>query len=1114
MSRRNHPKALMFLLVALSVSTLWGQTQGEITGEVADSSGALIPGAAVTVTNEGTNVSRQGTTNSSGIYSFPSLIPGTYRVRVETSGFQAEERSGVTLQVQQVARIDFRMVVGQVSETLTIAATAEMLTTENATVGTVIENKTIVEMPLNGRNFLQLVALSPNVSFGFGGSSQQTSQVGGQRAAQAISISGARSEFNHFTLDGIENTDNNFNNYVFLPSIDALDEFKVQTGVYPAEFGRNVSQINVSTKSGTNAYHGALFEFFRNYKMDANDFGFTSVVPVKNPLVRNQYGFTLGGPVVIPKVFNGKNRLFFMTNYEALRNRTGQQGIASVPSAALRGGNFSSISQVIYDPATRKQSGNTVIATPFPQQIIPATRFNGKSVALLSYYPLPNVPGAGQANNYQQLLSQTQDTDQFTARIDFAEKSNSNWFGRWSWGDESGTTPGTFPGQGQTVVTRPQQVVISNTRILSSSTVNEFRFGYNRFINESLQQNAYQNNVVGQIGGIPGIAIPTPVIYGIPNIGITGYTGFGDIASAPNLSHENTFQWIDNMSMTRGRHSIRFGADIRRDRYNQSGNQFPRGSFAFSGQATQSLQSTSNTGNGMADYLLGLVRTSSGALGLAVAQLRATRQFYYIDDSWKIRSNLTISLGLRYEFSPPYHDKHDGAINVDLPSLFDPTHRPTLVRAGKGDFFQGLTFALGPEVQVARDGRLGSSLVNADYTNFAPRIGVAYSVGPKLTIRSGFGIFYATDIGNSSYDLARNLFVRRTANSDSNFPNLTLDNPFLSQGTPIVVAPLPLGTFVGLRKPYVLQYLFNIQQQLTKDSVLEIGYAGSEGHKLAHYYGANFPLPGPGNVQSRRPYTEFANIFYMESGINSNYNALTAKLTQRFSHGLTSLVSYTFSKSIDNGSSVRARNGDAASEDQQNPYDMRAERGVSIFNSPHRFVTSFTYEPPIGKGKQWLSRGGVPRVILGDWQIGSIITAVTGYPFTITSGIDDANIGGNSTQRPNYLGTQLTPLSGIQDPQQWFNPAAFARVTPFTFGNSGRDTIVGPGTFQWDFSALKSFPMPVEGHKLQFRFEAFNFPNRPNFSIPNSSLTGAAFGKITTTAVKMRELQLSLKYIF
>lgn len=225
MSRRNHTKVLLFLLVALSVSTLWGQTQGEITGEVADSSGALIPGAAVIVTNEGTNVSRQGTTNSSGVYSFPSLTPGTYRVRVETSGFQAEERSGIILQVQQVARIDFRMVVGQFSETLTIAATAEMLTTENATVGTVIENKTIVEMPLNGRNFLQLVALSPNVSFGFGGSSQQTSQVGGQRAAQAISISGARSEFNHFTLDGIENTDNNFNNYVFLPSIDALDEF-------------------------------------------------------------------------------------------------------------------------------------------------------------------------------------------------------------------------------------------------------------------------------------------------------------------------------------------------------------------------------------------------------------------------------------------------------------------------------------------------------------------------------------------------------------------------------------------------------------------------------------------------------------------------------------------------------------------------------------------------------------------------------------------------------------------------------------------------------------------------------------------------------------------------
>jgi hypothetical protein len=1113
MARKHYARAFLLLVAILSVSILHGQTQGEITGEITDTSGAVVPGASVTVTNEGTNVSRRVITNAAGTYSFPSLLPATYRLRVEKTGFQSEERGGIELQVQQVARIDFRMEVGQVSETLNITATAPLLATENATTGTVIENKRIVDLPLNGRNFLQLVALSPNVSSGFGSSGLQATVVGGQRAAQNISVAGQRGEFNHFTLDGIENTDNSFNVYVFLPSIDALEEFKVQTGVYPAEFGRSVSQINVSTKSGTNGYHGTLFEFFRNSKMDANDFGFTSVAPVKNALVRNQYGFTLGGPVVIPRVFNGKDRLFFMANYEALRNRTGVHQIASVPPAAMRNGDFSGIPQVVYDPATRVQTGNTITAQPFLGNIIPASRFSGKALTLFQYYPLPNVPVAGLVNNYQQLIGERQDADQFTARIDFAESARSTWFGRWSWDDEFSTNPATFPNQGQKVLANAQQAMISNTRVLSPATVNEFRFGYNRLIDETLQDNAFVNNVVGQIGGIPGIAAPTPIIWGIPSIGIAGFSGFGDLASAPYLGHTNIFEWIDNFSINRGKHSIRFGGEIRRDQYNQSGNQFPRGSFSFSGQATQNPQSASNTGSGLADYLLGLVRTSSGALGLAVAQLRGTRQYYYIDDSWKIRPNLTLSLGLRYELAPPYVDKHNNMINVQLPSLFDANRRPTLVRAGSGDFFQGLPFVFPSAVQVARDSRLGDALVQTYYKGFAPRIGLAYSATSRWTIRGGFGLFYAQDIGNVGFDLARNLAVRRTANADPNFPtNLTLDNPFLSQGTVLVTAPLPLGQCYCNRLPYVLQYLFNIQRQLTNDSVLEIGYTGNEGHRLDHYYGANFPLPGPGNVQSRRPYPELANIFYLESGINSNYNALTAKLTERFSRGFTALVSYTFSKSIDNGSSVRARSGDPSSENQQNPYDMRAERAASVFNASQRLVVSLLWEAPLGKGKLWLS-SGVPSFVLGDWQMGSIFTAASGFPFTVTSGIDDANIGGNSTQRPNYSGVPLAPPGG-KDPQEWFNPAAFTRVPQYTFGMVGRNTVIGPDLFEWDFSAMKNFPMPVESHKLQFRLEAFNIPNRPNFSIPNSNLLGASFGKITSTATNMRQLQLSLKYIF
>lgn len=1094
------PIGAFLLLMVLSLSTLPGQTQGEITGEVTDSTGAAMAGVSITVTNEGTNVSRQVVTNTSGAYTFPSLLPGAYRVRAEMDGFQSIVRSGIQLQVQQVARLDFRMQVGQVNEVVNVSGAAPMLTTESATTGTVIENKRIVDLPLNGRNFLQLVALSPNVSYGFGTAGQQASIQGGQRSQQNISVSGQRSEFNRFTLDGVENTDGNFNSYVFLPSIDALEEFKVQTGVYPAEFGRATSQINVSTKAGTNAYHGALFEFFRNDNMDANNFSFTSSRSIKDPFVRNQYGFTLGGPVQVPKLFNGKDRLFFLANYEALRDRKGLRRIADLPNAEMRSGNFSRISQVIYDPGTRVRSGSQIVASAFAGNIIPSNRFNGKAQKLLEFYPLPNIPAAGLARNYEATEVRRQDSDQFTTRVDFAETSSSNWFGRWSWGDELELTPSTFPRQGFKLDTKVQQAMLSNTRVLTPAIVNEFRFGYNRFRNSNLQASAFERNVVGELGGIPGIAVPEPIIWGIPSIGITGFTGFGETGTAPNLTRSHVFQWIDNVSISRGRHSFRFGAEIRRDRYNQIGNQFPRGSFGFSGQATQNPVSPANTGYGMADYILGLTRNSSGSLGLAVAQLRASRQYYYLDDSWKILPNLTINLGLRYEFSPPYRHKHDGLINTQLLSLFDPARRPTVVRAGTGDFYESMPFRYAADVQIARDGRLGDRLVRSDGNDFAPRLGLAYSPTPNWTIRSGFGMFYTQDIGNARYDMSRNLAARRDDTSNSDFPNLTLDAPFASLGTVVVNFPLILSNNYNRRTPYVVQYLFNIQRELTQNSMVEIGYTGNQGHKLERFRPFNFPTPGPGNVQTRRPFPELGIIQMTDSVVSANYHALTAKFQQRFAHGFTSLVSYTFSKAIDYGSAIRTHAGD---EDfPQNTYDLKASRGLANFHQKHRYVTSVLWEPPLGKGNRWL----------GNWQIGSIFTYRTGLPYTVQNGIDDANIGWNS-QHPNRTAAPLDPPGG-RSPQQYFNRAAFSRIQPFTFGDVGRHTMIGPEQFSWDFSSMKKFPMPVEGHELQFRFEAFNLPNRPNFSTPTASFSSSSFAVISSTVTTMREIQLSLKYVF
>jgi outer membrane receptor protein involved in Fe transport len=1102
--------ALVLLLGAWAVRPSFGQTLGEITGVVTDPTGAVVAGAAVTVTNPQTGLTRAATTNTAGNYVFPALQPGTYNVRVEMQGFRTEVRSDVQLQVQQTARLDFQLAVGAVTETVEVAGGAPLLNTENATVGTVIDNQRIVELPLNGRNFIQLVALSPNVNANFASGGAATSRQGGDRSRQQISVAGMRREFNNYTLDGIANTDVNFNTYTFLPSIDALQEFKVQTGVYSAEFGRAAAQVNVSTKGGTNQYHGAAFEFLRNSHLDARPFGFTSRVPVTAPFKWNQYGFALGGPVQIPKLFRGRDRLFFLSNYEGFRERRQTQVVYSTPPAAMRRGDFAQLlpGTVLRDPLNRDAAGNKL---PFPGNIIPANRLDPIAIKLLEFYPEPNIAGTGLANNYLSLQNNTNDKDQFTQRIDLVESSRSNWFGRYSWSDEYQVEP-ALKLNGHTLDVKVDQAMISNTRVLSPNWVNEFRFGYTGFFNNYAGELTGKRDPIKEFG--IGLIDPDPAAWGTPGISITGFSGFGDDVNGPFTINNHAFQWVNNLSWTRGAHSLKFGLEIRRDRFNQVGNQNARGVLDFQ---------TIATGYGFGDYMLGYVQRTQDAGGLAVSQFRTTSQAYYIDDTWKVRPNLTLSLGLRYEYTPPWASKNDTNMNIWFPQAYDgPGLHPCYVRIGSGEVYQNTIVRFDPRICVARDGRLGDRLVQHDRNDFAPRLGVAWSPTPKWTVRAGAGVFFVVDTGNPRFDMSRNMSGRLTSTADPQLLNLTIRNPF-SQGATICGVPSPpfvcVQTPQGLandyyrRTPYVTQYELNFQRQLTNDTVLEFGYLGSQAHKLERLTSRNLPPPSPtGSVVSRQPVPEFGNIQVLQGVVSSNYHSLSAKLTRRLSGGLTYLAGYTFAKSIDNGSGIRT-----LGTDQLKPQDGRCwscERGRSIFDTRHRFVTSVLYDAPLGKGRRFLSQGAA-AALLGGWQFGSIVAASRGFPLNIGSGRDQSNTG-HGYDRPNGVPGQSVNLATSQrNTGRWFNTQAVVLQPLGTYGTLGRNIVTGPGLVSVDFSTVKRFAF-TEQKYLQFRFEAFNFFNHPNFGDPNTNRSAGAFGTITSTrsGINMRELQFSLKLVF
>lgn len=1107
--------AVLFSLVWAPL--LWAQAPtGEITGTIADSTGAVISGAQIVLTNPATNFSRSTQSNASGLYTLPSLVPGLYNLKVEMTGFSAQTRNNVELQVGQVTRIDFTLQIGNVSEVVEVTGGAPVLQTETTELGTVIENKRILELPLNGRNYLQLASLIPGATTNGPASSQGQQRMGGSRNQFALNVAGQRVHYNHYSLDGIENTDPNFNTYLVLPSIEMLQEFKVEQGLFQAEYGRAIAQINVSTKSGTNKLHGDVFEFMRNAKLDAKNFFDRPSDPIP-PFKRNQFGFVVGGPAYIPKVIDGRNKLFFLGNYEGLRERKALTQLAVVPLNTDRAGDFASLNRAIYDPATRGFNATGQVITspmPFPNALIPASRQDATSRRVLQdFYPTANL-GQLRGNNFLNTEGRRSDSDQGTIRVDYTINQSMNWFFRYSHSDERQYLPINIPDQGNNANIITHQGVLANTWVISPTMVNDFRGGVSRLEAANIQQRAFQKDIVAELN-IPDVSRGFPLYYGIPVFQISGFSNVGECNDCPFVNWDTVIQAKDDVAWTKGKHSFKFGVDFRRTRYNQIGAIVPRGRFTWDGRFTQNVVNNAgqtNTGTPMADFLLGLMSNTEGQVGAPIANFRTHYLAFYLQDMWRITPKLSMNWGIRWENEPPYYDKHDAIVNVDF--RWDNSIEPTFVRLGTGDPLAGNPgFPPAADIKYVRDGRFGRRAGVNDTNDWAPRVGLAYQLTSKTVIRTGGGIYYVRDIGNAVFDVVRNIpfTIRRNEPAQQFVPNQSWRRPFTQLGAPTFL----LINQHGERTSYVGQWSFGIQRELTSGTSLEVTYLGSTGVKLRRLINYNIPAPGPGDVTARRPFPKFGQFQTMNAMAHSNYHGLQARLQRRFSNGFTVLSSFAYGKSIDLGSGIRTTDGDPLTP--MDPYGLYRERGRSGFDFTKRLTTSWLYELPIGRGKRFLDQGGIANVVLGNWQLGGIFTLQDGFPLSAFCGPGNIQNGGDGCRPDVVPGSEANLSRDAKRVTRFFNTDAFIDRLPggeqFRYGNSGRNIITGPGIMSWDLSMIKNFRF-TESNSLEFRAEFFNLPNHPIFSPPGTTLRTSTYGVIGGTKIDSRQLQFGLKLHF
>ena len=1096
---------LAFVLFAcLSLSAQ--QITGNIRGTVTDPSGAVIQGAAVTARQAETGLSRMTTTDREGNYVLLELPVGHYSLQVASKGFEEYVHDGITLNVNETASVSPHLAVGSEKQQVLVNGDAQLIEPTVTSMGKVVQQQELEDLPLNGRNFSQLGLLQPGVVPLTPGLAEAG---GGLRDGQAYSVNGQRPESNNFLIDGANNFNGVDGGFVLKPPVDAISEFRIITHSANAEFGGSLgSTTNIITRSGTNQLHGTLWEFLRNDAVDANNY----FAPAKEPLKQNQFGATIGGPIK-------KNKTFIFGFYEGFRNNQGVSGQTTVPSLKERGGDFSELCPQGFTDGfcnnPNNQLFNVLANAPYPNNLVPPGQINSVSENLLSFFPLPN---AG-TNLFSTTQILTNDTDQFGIKVDHyldPRDTLSFYYMFYQLSQVDPLSPGgaSVPGFPVAENQRAQDFVADETHTFTPTLIAVARFSFLR--NKLLFGQNVNHEPPSSLGFQyePSLDIAT----GPPFIQVNGYSNVGDPITGPRNTYENVFDYSGSLSWVRGKHTLKFGGGYQHQQINVLQGIATNGFFVF-----EPFPVT----DAFASFLTGQAVVFLQGIGNFSRHIRGNNANGYVQDTYRVTPRLTINAGLRYELPLPYTELHN------LLSLFEPGKQSHVMpNAPTGLLYPG-------------DPGVPAGLISTDKKAFAPRFGIAWDpTGTgKLLVTSAYGIFYEPYYTGQGGPLQAPIsappFLGTPQVSLPDFADPFSGNPpvpgtFSKPLTNLTLSPT-------LRLPYTQDWGLNVQQSFGSNVLFEIGYVGTKGTRLPRFIEANpavfvpgyvdgQPISNSSNADQRRLYSgctladppsscQFSSTGEIAGIANSSYNALEASLRKRFSQGMSFLLSYTWSKVIDDVSSFNITGSEAkpvAGENDlaQDPFNLAAERGPSLFDARNRFVASYVWDLPFwNRPQNWY------QSVLGGWQLDGIATLMSGTPFTVFDSNDVSaqgsapEITGFSAQRPNLVGN---PNNGPRQVSAWLNASAYQRLDTVAnagqFGTEGRNVNTGPAYADWDFAALKNFKV-TESKQIQFRAELFNILNRTNFHLPDCDISSPTFNYILE-ADPPRQVQFALKFMF